>query len=306
MLIRRYLNYRKTILGNSDNTIRNYGIDIELFLRFLALSRTENEKGLDEYIKQHKKELIVKATRDDVLNFMFYLAEDNLSSPATRKRRISAIKGFYKYLKNEEGLITENPAEDIPLPKIEKTVPVYLTADEARLLIQTAKDYSKYPQRDVCILTFFLNLGIRLNELSKINTSDIKSNQKIVIYGKGQKQRELLLNDACITAYTEYLAFRTPNDSDNALFTSQQRKRMSDDMIYRMVKKFAMIAGLDAKISPHKLRHSFATLVLESDPDAILPLQMAMGHESMETTKKYTHITSKKQDELMRLNPLNK
>lgn len=309
-LLRRFQNYSRTIKGLSKKTTEDYGKDLIIFFRYLVMVRHEY-KSLENVSHQKVYDevddaFITAVDRDTILSFLYYLAEDRNCSETTRKRRLSALSNFYQYIRDEEKLISIVPTENIPLPRLPKREPVHLTIDEIDSLMNAVSLNSKFKERDICIFTFFFHLGLRLEEISKINLQDIKKNV-IYIYGKGNKQRILPLDDACLKALKRYLPARiTPHDEDiNALFTSRNRNRMTTDTIYKMVKKMAKYAGLSSDISPHPLRHTFATLLLE-DSDDIVTLQALMGHESITTTEKYVHLADAKHAQMIQNNPLNK
>lgn len=321
-LLQRFINYSRTIRGLSEKTLRSYSDDIMLFFRYILMQEHEF-KHLENVTTERVKaemtdEKIVSVDRDTILAFLFFLDEDRSSSVATRKRRLAGLNNFYKYINNEEyrmcgkskePLLDTIPTENIPSIRLEKREPVYLTLEEIDILMATTQKNSHFPERDICILTFFFHLGLRREELSKIDLPDIKKDE-IHIIGKGNKERIIPLDAACKKALKAYLPTRITPDPDNpkdvnALFISRNHNRMSLDAIYTMVKKMSRLAGLSNKISPHPLRHTFATLML-TDSDDIVSLQSIMGHSSISTTEKYVHLGSAKHISMINNNPLNR
>lgn len=315
VLLQSYLNWALTIKGLSEKSCENYERDIMLFFRYLLMVRHEykaienvTEKRVHDEIKSSD---ITSVTRDDILGFLYFLADDRHASVASRKRRISALSNFYRFLRYEENLIEDVPTENIPHPKMPKHTPKYLTMDEWELLLDTTAHESKFPERDVCIITFALNLGLRRSELENINTSDVKISKDrsyLHVKGKGNKERDIPLNESCIAAFEKYNDLRLLakyEDAGPALFISKQGKRMSASMIYKMVKKMALIAGLDPEVTTHSLRHTFGTNTISIPGAAIDQVQILMGHESIATTSIYRHVSSEGLDAIIKNNPAN-
>ncbi|WP_455258347.1 tyrosine-type recombinase/integrase, partial [Peptoniphilus asaccharolyticus] len=220
---------------------------------------------------------------------------------------LSSIRTFFKYLSTKVDLIEYNPAEDIDSPKIERSLPVYLDLDEAMSIlkeISNSNQQPKYKSRDYAIVTLFLNCGMRLSELSSLNLDDIKTNI-LRVTGKGRKQREIFLNNACRDALDEYLKFR-PDIDDEALFLSMRNNRMNNRSIQHMVEKHIKNSGLDTnKYTVHKLRHTAATLMYQYGSADIRSLQEILGHESVSTTQIYTHVNNRALKETIENNPLS-
>ena len=198
----------------------------------------------------------------------------------------------------------ENPCKDVDTPKQMKSLPRYLTLNESLSLLDAVDGANR--ERDYCILTLFLNCGLRISELIGLNISDIHDDA-LRILGKGSKVRVVYLNQACKDALTRYLAVRRPitgRDRD-ALFLSSQNKRISRSMVHTLVKKHLSAAGLDSeKYSSHKLRHTAATLMLQNGVD-VKAVQEVLGHEHLNTTEIYTHIDNEALRVAARANPLS-
>lgn len=310
-IIDDFLDYLESSKGHSVNTIKEYYYDLRVFLRYILLRKTdyydENTK-LDEVdIDKVDNELLKSITKQDLYAYISYLDKERKLSNKSKYRKISAIKAFFNYLTNKIEILTYNPSENIDLPKIEKSLPVYLTLDESINLLKTihnSKENELYRTRDYCICTLFLNCGLRLSELAQININDIKDDT-IRVVGKGNKERTIYLNHACIYSINNYLKLR-PKVSTNALFLSIRKKRMSNRSIQYMIEKHMSNAGLDIrKFSVHKLRHTAATLMYQYGNADIRSLQEILGHESITTTQIYTHVNDKMLKNTVENNPLS-
>jgi site-specific recombinase XerD len=216
---------------------------------------------------------------------------------------ITSLKGFYKYLTVKTDQLTVNPVENLDTPKLQKTLPHYLTLEESQRLLLAVDGKNK--DRDYCILCLFLNCGLRISEMVGLNLTDIRQD-RLLIHGKGSKERVVFLNEASAQALNNWLNIRKDIQSidKNAVFLSNRRKRMSVDSVQVMVKKTLLKAGLDAEqISPHKLRHTAATLMLQNGVD-LRTLQEVLGHENLNTTQIYTHIANAELQKAANANPL--
>lgn len=262
-------------------------------------------------------EMISEITLQDIHAFLGYLKKNYRSKPATLARKTASIRMFFKYLCNKMKLIPNNPAQDLESPKLDKRLPKYLTLEQSRELLQTVKTPTANTHgnhdnstRDFAIITLFLNCGMRLSELTGINISDIDfENNKLTVIGKGDKERTIYLNKACVNAIHSYLAVRphdgVKGDARNALFLSEQRKRISNRTVQYIVKQEFRVAGIDAsKYSVHKLRHTAATLMYQYGQVDIRALQELLGHESIATTQIYTHVDSEQVRNAVESNPL--
>lgn len=300
------------IENKSINTIESYGLDLQMFLRFVKLHKQNKEiKVIDEKIKINtmNNNFIKTITHKDINAFLRYLKERG-NEASSMVRRIRSIKKFFKYLIIED-VVKEDPSIKIVIPKTSKKKPVFLNLEDSKKLLKVAEENNN--ERDFCIITLFLNCGMRLDELINIEIPDIDfTNNKLRIRkGKGDKERIVDLNDACIKSINEYLIIRDEikenikNEEDkNILFISNHKRRMSDGRIEVMLKETLIRANLaDKKITPHKLRHTFATLML--DVMNIVELQEVLGHESVATTQIYTHVDNKVIKAKMNKNPLN-
>ena len=302
-ILREFLSYHEIIKAHSKGTVDEYFLDLRNFFRYLKKTRNPelSESALSEVdISDIDLEFVGAVTMAEVYGYMLYLSRDRArcqNSPKTdfglnassRARKLMAIRSFYNYLTAKTHQLKENPVRDIDTPRTKKTLPEYLTLEESLCLLDAVE--GRQQERDYCILTLFLNCGLRISELIALNLSDIQGDTLRVL-GKGNKTRILYLNDACQEAIRAYLAVRRPISGKNAdaLFLSSRDTRPSRSTIHAMVKRSLSAAGLDSKrYSAHKLRHTAATLMLKNGVD-VRTVQEVLGHEHLNTTQIYTHI----------------
>ena len=251
---------------------------------------------------------------DDIHAFLSYLTTNYNSKAATRARKASSIRVFFNYLCAKANLIDANPAQNLETPKLDRRLPKYLSLEDSKKLLNvTANEDNRNAKRDYAIITLFLNCGMRLAELVGININDIDfSENKMTVIGKGNKERTVYLNKACINAIKDYLSIRPKEgiktdkfNSKKALFLSERKERISRRTVQYIVDKELLAAGLDTKkYSTHKLRHTAATLMYQYGNVDIRALQEVLGHESISTTEIYTHVASKQARDAIENNPL--
>lgn len=319
-ILRDFLVYHETIQGHSRRTVDEYFLDLRNFFRFLKLDkgRIARNTPLDQIsIDDVDLELVSSVTLSDVYSYMNYLSRDRIVHPnspdqrhglaaSARARKVAAIRSFYKYLTNKAKLISENPMQDLDSPHLKKSLPRYLDLEESVSLLDHVDGANQ--ARDYCILTLFLNCGLRISELVGLNVADVRGNQLRVL-GKGNKERMLFLNEACQSALEDWLTERSMLTlvDQNALFvTLQNRRRISRAAVHKLVKKHLAAAGLDStQYSAHKLRHTAATLMLQNGVD-VRTLQEVLGHDHLNTTQIYTHVDNDDLRTAARANPLGK
>lgn len=307
-----YLNYLKAARGRSESTTREYYYDIRQFLRYMRI-RKEHLKveSLDEVsIDDVDKSLLESIEKSDIYAYISYLDSGRGNSGRTKFRKISSVRSFFDYLTYKVELLDKNPAENIDMPKIERSLPVYLTLEEAvRLLntVENSKQKEIYRLRDYAITTLFLNCGLRLSELSSLNVEDLNKDNTLRIMGKGSKERLVYLNGSVQEALRAYLRKRNELEMDqDALFLSMRKNRMSNRSIQHMLEKHLKAAGFDTrKYTVHKLRHTAATLMYQYGNEDLKSLQEILGHESVSTTQIYTHVNLEDIRYTMNQNPLS-
>lgn len=308
-----FLDYAITILNKSPNTVKEYNYDIANFLKYIKkqFKLTTETDFRTMKINDMNIDIIKKITLEDIHGYISHMAIDLKSTPATRARKISALRVFFKYLTTKAKLIDKNPAQDLETPKLGRRIPKYLSLEESQKLLKvTQNEESRNNLRDYAIITLFLNCGMRLSELVNINITDIDfSESKMTVIGKGNKERTIYLNKACMRVIKDYLSIRphdkVKNDSRDALFLSERKERISNRAVQDIVKKELQRAGLDTKkYSVHKLRHTAATLMYQYGDVDIRALQELLGHESISTTEIYTHVNDERVRNAVESNPL--
>mgnify|MGYP002470761227 FL=1 len=318
-ILRDFLSYHETIKAHSQKTVDEYFLDLRNFFRYMKQSRDTALRDVpwDEIsIMDVNIDFIRSITLTDIYGYLTYLSRDRAQQPnsdrteyglsaATRARKIATLRSFFNYLTQKVHLLPDNPIKELDSPKLMKTLPKYLTLDESLELLGSVDGANS--ERDYCILTFFLNCGLRISELIGLNLSDIQDDALRVL-GKGNKVRIVYLNDACKDALARYLAVRRPisGKDQNALFLSTRNQRISRSNVHALVKKHISHAGLDSsQYSSHKLRHTAATLMLQNGVD-VKAVQEVLGHEHLNTTEIYTHIDNEALRVAARANPLGK
>ena len=308
-----FLDYSITILNKSPNSVKEYNYDLAMFLKFMKIHfNLTNETDFEAIkINDFDIETLKKITLNDIHAFVSYMAVNNNSKSATRARKISTIRIFFKYLSVKAKIIEVNPAQNLETPKKEKRMPKYLTLEDSEKLLDiTANEDNRNKERDFAIITLFLNCGMRLAELVQIDIKDIMFNDcKMTVIGKGNKERTIYLNKACMNAINNYLEVRPKEGIDykskDALFLSERKERISRRTVQHIVEKELTHAGLDtSKYSTHKLRHTAATLMYQYGEVDIRALQELLGHASISTTEIYTHVVDDQVRNAVERNPL--
>ena len=307
-----FLDYMISIKNKSKNTVKEYNYDLATFLKFIKLHfKLTDETDLKQIAYDDVTiETLKKVKIEDLHSFLGYLTKNYNSKATTRSRKVSALRVFFNYL-CQKNLIKINPTQNLETPKLGKRLPKYLTLDDSKKLLEVASNEdNRNNQRDYAITTLFLNCGMRLAELVGINLTDINFDEcQLNVIGKGNKERTIYLNKACIRAIDEYLKVRPhnnlSNDGEKALFLSERRQRISRRTVQEIIYKELKQAGLDTtKYSVHKLRHTAATLMYQYGQVDIRALQELLGHESISTTEIYTHVSNDQVRNAVESNPL--
>ncbi|MBO5322190.1 MAG: tyrosine recombinase XerC [Clostridia bacterium] len=309
-VIRDFLTYNETIRGKSSRSVEGYYLDLQTFFRYILLIRGKVPKDLEfEKISIESVDisLIKTITISDLYAFMVYCKEERQNGPASRARKTSTLRIFFKYLSVQTHQLETNPAELLESPKVKQALPKHLTLEDSLELLKSVEGDNK--ERDFCILTLFLNCGLRLAELCALNLSSISNDDTLTVIGKGNKERIVYLNSACITAINNYLAVRpregiNVNDR-NALFISRNKRRISNKTVQHIVKTYLQKSGLgDMGYSTHKLRHTAATLMYQHGNVDIRVLKDILGHANLGTTQIYTHVSNTQIKKAVDSNPL--
>ncbi|WP_312812302.1 tyrosine recombinase XerC [Sedimentibacter sp.] len=303
-----FLEYSLSIKGRSEKTVSEYYLDLRTFYRFLVIRfklspKIKDFENID--INLVSLDTLKKIRIMDLHSFIAYIDRERNNSNRTKARKIACLRSFFKYLYSIVKLIPENPALDLETPKKNSRLPVALTLNESKNLLTSISGSNE--KRDYAIITLFLNCGLRLSELIDINIDKIKGDTLTVV-GKGNKERTIYLNDVCVKAIEEYLEVRpdAKPGHENALFISNRKTRFTQKGVQHMVNKYLKESGLSGmKYSPHKLRHTAATLMYQYGHVDIRALQEILGHESVSTTQIYTHIDKEQLRDAVKQNPLN-
>ncbi|ETT86341.1 tyrosine recombinase XerC [Viridibacillus sp. FSL R5-0477] len=308
-VMRDFLVYLTAIKGKSKRTREEYEYDLLLFFRFLKAVQQDIEiKLVDQIdISDITIDFIREISLEDMYLFLEYCEEQRRNSAHARARKGATLKSFFNYLKSKRHLIEDNPASELESPKIGKRQPIYMTMEEARIFIDGIKESTHY-YRNYCMITFFLNLGIRVTELCKLNLTSIQGDY-LTVTGKGDKERTVFLNEACQNALSRYLKKERyaikDSDTNESLFLSQKGTRLTRQRVAKIVKEINEQSGLNkTKLTPHKLRHTSATMMYKSGAD-IRSLQQILGHSSVSTTQIYTHVEDKEIQQVIENNPFN-
>lgn len=315
-ILREFASYKRVIQGRSIRTVDEYMLDLRTFFRFLKLERGEGkiEDFSEIDISDIDISFICNISTENIYDFLMFTDRERTNDASARARKLSAIKGFFKYLTVNVHLIEDDPSRNIESPKTKKSLPKHLSIDEANELLSTVRDNKEDPNalRDYTILVLFLNCGMRLSELVGINIGHIASDMSyLTVIGKGNKERTIYLNDMCRDVLTEYLEYRNSPKFESctekkALFISRFGKRISRNTVQWLVKKHLSESGLEAKnYSTHKLRHTAATLMYQTGQVDVRVLKEILGHEQLNTTQIYTHVANADIKEAMQKNPLN-
>ncbi len=309
-IIKGFLIYSETVKNKSANSVNEYYSDLRTFFRYIlkvrGLSPTDVPfKEID--ISDVDLELVKTVTLQDLYAFLVFCKNELNNSANTRARKCSVLKIYFRYLALNTKQIDSNPAELLEAPKTTRSLPKHLTLKDSVELLNSVDGPNK--ERDYCILTIFLNCGLRLSELCGINLNDISSDGKLRVLGKGSKERMIYLNKACVDALEKYLRVRSlegiPPEYKNALFISRNKRRISNKTVQHIVYSFLDKAGFgNMGLSTHKLRHTAATLMYQEGNVDIRALKEVLGHSSLNTTQIYTHVSDESVKQAFESNPL--
>lgn len=285
--------------GLSTRTVQEYYLDIRLFLKYLRMMKDPScadvDNIIDISIRDMSIDIVNQVQLQTIYEFLYYIREERENQELARGRKTSALKSFFGFLYNNQGIIDHDPTERLELPSTKKSIPKYLTLEQSRKLLESID--TAFFERDFCIITLFLNCGIRLSELVGLNTTDLMLDEcQMRVLGKGNKERMVFLNSACMQAILQYMNIREQmrnDDSGCALFLSKRHTRISKRRVQQIVENALAAAGLSGQgYSTHKLRHTAATLMYQYGNVDALTLKEVLGHASTSTTEIYTHLTN--------------
>lgn len=325
-LIKDFIYYEQIVKGRSELTVKNYFNDLQTFFRFYKIQkgRAADEDFSSIDISDITDQDICSVDLQTVQQFLVYIKEEKNNKQKARYRKAVALRQFYKFLTNNKHLFEVNPMANLELPSPKPALPKFLTYEQALEMLTHIDTPDQ--KRDYCIIVFFLNCGMRLSELVGINLKDIrktagldgKEAYSLKVLGKGSKERMVYLNDACVNAYLDYVA---PDNTDpdsraasgcrdmsaqtDALFISKRKTRISNRRVQQIVEDCLKSCGLDNMgLSVHKLRHTAATLMYQNGVD-VRVLKDVLGHENLNTTQIYTHVSDSQMEIAMKNNPLS-
>jgi len=288
--IDKYINYIKNTKGYSDRTIESYRRDIEQAVAFVDAINIESNIAFLKF--------------NDINKFLDSVAIK--FSNKTRNRKMYSLKSFYIYLK-KYGIVNNNPCDVLESAKMKKKNPVYLTKKEAKRFLESVNEATYragilLERRDKLIFNILIFTGARVSELINLNVGDVYNKDTINIIGKGKKEREIPIHKNVKEALNLYLNEYKDYNSTSPLLVSKSYNRIGARTVQRLTKKYCNYAGINKEVTPHKLRHTFATMFFSKTKD-LRTLQELLGHESLATTEIYTHINNK--DKAKKVNSLD-
>jgi len=277
---------------------------IEEFCEYLLIDKHYSENTIESYkndlvkfSKFNANKSISDITNNDIKEYLKNLKQSNLDESSI-SRNISSLKSFYKFLLIEK-YITKDPAQNIILPKRRKKLPNTLTMDEVNKLLDI-KLVDNYSYRNKAMLELIYATGMRVSELINLTVYDVNLNEAIVrVFGKGNKERLIPIGDVALKYLIKYMDIRQSllkKDLNEYLFLNNHGKQLTRQGFFKVLKNIALVQGIDKDFSPHTLRHSFATHLLQNGADLII-IQELLGHSNISTTEIYTHITNKQLEE---------
>lgn len=287
-LIGIFIEYLRDQKGYSQHTVRNYHIDLRQFSEFIfSMKISSNKKGLGPDVRTIDPPVV-----REYLGSLY-----GRFSRTTIARKLSAVRSFFLFLERR-GMITANPAVDIMTPKLEKHIPNYLPVDDVFRLLERPDREKPLGLRDLAILEVLYSCGIRVSELEALNVSSVDFDERLVrVIGKGNKERIVPIGRTALRAVKDYLEATRPLRKNyredfrgSPLFINFRGGRLSARSVERILKRYAKECGLNAEISPHSMRHTFATHLLDGGAD-LRSVQELLGHVSLSTTQKYTHVS---------------
>ncbi len=327
-LLRDFIVYLQLVKNRSELTVLNYYTDLRTFLRYYKIKLGRASDDPDEFTKVDISDITEAELKAVdlmlVQEFLIFTKTEKANDHKARYRKAVALRQFFKFLTNNKGLFDVNPMTNLELPSPKPALPKYLTLEQSLEMLTHIDTPDQ--KRDYCIVVFFLNCGMRLSELVGINISDIRFTHDIdgneiyslKVLGKGSKERIVYLNNACVNAYMDYI---DPSETDeekrrqkglrcmtaktDALFLSRRGTRISNRRVQQIVEDCFKSCGLDNMgLSVHKLRHTAATLMYQNGVD-VRVLKDVLGHENLNTTQIYTHVSNAQMQDAMRNNPLS-
>ena len=283
----RYLNYLMAERSASPYTIRNYTSDL------VGNYKRGTGKGFFQFLTLKKVDSLEKVDKHVLRDYMAYLMEQGIAKPSIA-RKLSAIRSFYRYLLRE-GILSQNPLEQAASPKLDRRLPSFLTIEETVSLLKAPGVTTPQGQRDRALMELIYAAGLRVSELANLTLEQVNlDTREVRVWGKGSKERVVLMGEPAAAAISNYLSQGRPKllgrKRTNAVFLNQQGGRLTERTVQIMLAKYAKIAGINKRVYPHLLRHTFATHLLDGGAD-LRVVQELLGHANLSTTQIYTHVT---------------
>ena len=312
MIIHEFLDYLNFEKHFSEHTAKCYNADLVQFCQYLSGEHghssedwSANSRSAGSVATQTEtniEQLLLSITTDSVRAYMAGLNEKQYSK-STTARKLATLRSFYKFLV-KRGYLSANPVMAVRTPKQDKKLPKFLEYDQVKKLLETPPTDNWLGARDRAIMETLYSTGVRVSELVALNIEDVDFLGEVMhVRGKGKKERLTPIGSSALQAIQHYMEFRNKRAQGNGnfdskvLFVNKHGKRLSTRSVRRKMDKYLKIAGLDPTISPHTLRHSFATHMLNNGAD-LRSVQELLGHQSLSTTQIYTHLTTKKLKEV--------
>lgn len=289
----QFLHYLRNVKNASEHTVRNYGMDLEAFKNYFEGSSAAPAATPKEITVLQVDKRLVRS----------YLADLSAKSNAKRTllRRLSSLRSFFKYLSKEK-IVSHNPLDEIDSPKLDKTIPTFMTYDQVMHLFDQPDTSTYLGFRDRCIMELFYSSGLRISELVGLSRSDFDAtNLRLKVMGKGKKQRVVPITKTAADWLNRYLGHpERHHDGDehfgqedpDAIFLNKWGRRITVRSVDRKFEEYLMMSGLAGKITPHTIRHTIATHWLEKGMD-LKTIQVLLGHSSLATTTIYTQVSSR-------------
>lgn len=306
-----FFTYQRVVKVKAERTLESYFIDLRLFLRYLKIfngAAAPETPFKDITISDVPLEWVEKVTDKTILAYLSYVATDRKNNSQTRHRKLASLKVFYKCLRRNLEIINTEPMKDVDYPKLGERLPKYLSLNDSIRLLTNMNPEHLYYYRDYCMITLFVNCGMRLSELVGLNIQDVNLDERTMrLLGKGNKERIIHINDACADALAQYLELRRPLDENiHALFLSKRGTRITNRRVQQIVDDALRDSHLDHQgYSTHKLRHTAATLMYQHGGVDTLVLKEILGHKSVATTEIYTHVANEALADAMDASPLS-
>lgn len=283
-LLKKYEEYLKHEQDASSHTSKNYLADLRQFKDYLEKNHPQVASG--------GKSTLTKIDHNIIRGYLSTLFSKN--NPASIARKLASLRSFFKYW-IREGTLSSNPAKDVATPKVPKRLPKFLTVDEVSVLLKGPNSDDILSLRDRSMMEVMYASGLRVSELVGLDLENVNLSEGILkILGKGRKERIVPVGSKAQTALANYLAHREElldkSHPTKAIFLNRQGTRITPRSVERMVQKYLKSSGIQKEVTPHVLRHSFATHMLNSGAD-LRGIQELLGHSSLSTTQKYTHVS---------------